>query len=91
MSADVDDECALRATAASFSATRDAGEPYRTAQAVSIVVSDSDLIDYAKLIARNEGYDLTSGGPYEFEILDMHQRGYKAVGFDVPGDRLQHL
>jgi hypothetical protein len=52
---------------------------------------DSDLIDYAKLIARHEGYDLTSGGPYEFEILDMHQRGYKAVGFDVRGDRLQHL
>jgi hypothetical protein len=80
---DLYDVFALRAPAANFQATGDAGQPYRTAQAAGVVMSDSDLIDLAKLIARDEGFDLADGGPYEFEILDMHQPGYKAVGFDV--------
>ena len=61
------------------------------AQTVTVHIATSDAIDFARMIARDEGYDVKKTTVYTFDLLSgpggqpFHQ-GYTAIGFDINGD-----
>ncbi len=60
------------------------------AQEKEVHLTTSQAVDYARAIARDEGYDVTHSGIYTFDLLTGDcgapvVRGYVALGFDILG------
>lgn len=60
-------------------------------RSIKVHITDSDAIDLARMIARNEGYDVARTSIYSFELLrasggNPFLQGYTAIGFDINGN-----
>jgi hypothetical protein len=59
-------------------------------QQVIMPISTSDAVDVARIIARDEGYDVTNTKVYYFDLLTNSEgkpflQGYTAIGFYIDG------
>ncbi len=60
-------------------------------QPVRVHIATSDAIDLARMIARDEGYDVTKTTVYSFDLLTSSEgkpfvQGYTTIGFDINGN-----
>src|SRR5438128_10764422 len=59
-------------------------------EVVIMPIPTSDAIDLARMIARNEGYDVTKTTIYSFDLLTSQGKpfhaGYTSIGFDINGN-----
>jgi hypothetical protein len=60
-------------------------------QTVIVHIPTSDAVDLARMIARDEGYDVTKTAVYSFDLLTTSggkpfHRGYTSIGFDINGN-----
>ena len=58
---------------------------------IIVHITSSDAIDFARMIARDEGYDVTKTSIYSFDLLTApggkpFLEGYTAISFDVAGN-----
>jgi hypothetical protein len=65
--------------------------PLAQSQPVIVHITTSDAIDLARMIARDEGYDVTKTSIYTFDLLITSEgkpfiQGYTSVGFDIKGN-----
>ncbi len=65
--------------------------PAAQCQTVRVHITTSDAIDLARIIARDEGYDVTKTKVYSFDLLTApsgrpFQQGYTSIGFDISGN-----
>jgi hypothetical protein len=65
--------------------------PVPQSQPVTVHITTSDAIDLARMIARNEGYDVTKTTVYSFDLLTGSEgkpflQGYTSIGFDINGN-----
>lgn len=62
--------------------------PLAQSQTVTVHITTSDAIDFARVIARDEGYDVAKTSVYSFDLLSgsggqPFLQGYTAVSFDI--------
>jgi hypothetical protein len=65
--------------------------PLAQAEPAILHITTSDAIDFARMIARDEGYDVTKTSVYSFDLLTgsggkPFLQGYTAIGFDITGN-----
>ncbi len=66
--------------------------PASQAQPVTVYIPTDEVVDYARMIARDEGYDVTKTAVYSFELLRAKDgkpplEGYTSIGFEINGSR----
>jgi hypothetical protein len=64
--------------------------PLAQGQTVSVHMATSDAIDFARLIAHDEGNDVTKTRIYSFDLIEGEDgkplvQGYVTIGFDING------
>jgi len=62
--------------------------PLAKGQTVIVHITTSDAIDFARMIARDEGYDVAKTSIYSFDLLSASGgkpflKGYTTVSFDI--------
>lgn len=62
--------------------------PLAQGQTVTVHITTSDAIDFARMIARDEGYDVTKTSVYSFDVLSgsggqPFLQGYTTISFDI--------
>jgi len=65
--------------------------PVALGQTVTVHIPTSNAIDYARMIARDEGYDVSRTTVYTFDLLSgsggqPFHPGYTAIGFEINAD-----
>lgn len=65
--------------------------PLAQSQSVIVHITTSDAIDFARMIARDEGYDVTKTSIYSFDLLTgsggkPFLEGYTTISFDITGN-----
>jgi hypothetical protein len=65
--------------------------PAARSRPVRVHITTSDAIDLARMIAHDEGYDVTKTTVYSFDLLTApkskpFQKGYTSIGFDINGN-----
>ncbi len=65
--------------------------PASQAQSVIVHVTTSDAVDFARMIARDEGYDVRDTKVYYFDLLQTQNgkpllTGYTSIGFYINGN-----
>ena len=54
-------------------------------QPAMVHIRTSDAIDLARMIARNEGYDVRKTTVYSFDLLTNFHQNYATIGFTING------
>jgi hypothetical protein len=62
--------------------------PLAQGQTVTVHITTSDAVDFARMIARDEGYDVTKTNVYSFDLLSgsggqPFLQGYTTISFDI--------
>jgi hypothetical protein len=65
--------------------------PGTLTQSVIVHITTSDAVDLARMIARDEGYDVRDTKVYYFDLLETRDRktllkGYTSIGFYINGN-----